>query len=134
MSDFFMNIFFLSQVKDTDWLSLRFSTNFTVKDLVGVEDVGDSWSFDTVVIRSDGASVDLETKGRSYHLLEGRRDENGKLTAVFRRAWDNGDKVKIAFIRIIYLLTYMRVFYLVHSTPASSKGFSNHCNFGVSYE
>ena len=101
MSDFFMNIFFLSQVKDTDWLSLRFSTNFTVKDLVGIEDVGDSWSFDTVVIRSDGASVDLETKGRSYHLLEGRRDENGKLTAVFRRAWDNGDKVKIAFILII---------------------------------
>ena len=98
MSDFFMNIFFLSQVKDTDWLSLRFSTNFTVKDLVGIEDVGDSWSFDTVGIRSDGASVELETKGRSYHLLEGRRDENGKITAVFRRAWDNGDKVKIAFI------------------------------------
>jgi len=86
-------ITFKTEVKDTDWLSLRFSTNLTVKDLAGVEDVGDSWSMDTVVIRSDGASVDLETKGRSYHLLEGRRDENGKLTAVFRRAWDNGDKL-----------------------------------------
>lgn len=86
-------ITFKTEVKDTNWLSLRFSTNLTVKGLAGVEDVVDSWSVDTVVIRSDGASVDLETKGRSYHLLEGRRDENGKLTAVFRRAWDSRDKL-----------------------------------------
>ena len=93
-------------MKDTDWLSLRFSTNFTVKDLNGIEDLGDSWSFDTVVIRSVSVGISFsasfdETKGRSYHLLEGRRDENGKLTAVFRRAWDNGDKVKIAFTILI---------------------------------
>ena len=32
-----------------------------------------------------------------------------------------------------YLLSYMRAFHLVHSTPASSKGLSDHCNFGASY-
>ena len=32
-----------------------------------------------------------------------------------------------------YLLTYMRVFDLVYSTPASSEGFSYHCNSRTSY-
>ena len=31
------------------------------------------------------------------------------------------------------LLSCMRVFYLVHSTPACSEAFSDHCNFCTSY-
>ena len=59
--------------------------------------------------------------------------EAGKIIEAKKLKCNQATSKRMAQEIIGYLLSYMRVFHLVHSMLASSKGFSDQCNFGASY-
>ena len=64
-------------------------------------------------------SFAIKDQGRARHY-------GGKTPTVDKRTLSTA--VADLLLVFIYLLTYKRVFDLVYLTPASSEGFSYHCN------